>query len=72
MWYVYDKKTTVIQKNFKTAAAAKAWITRRQNEFMRINDYFVTNLGPLFDWSYAESNHFHDNIETVGAPSYDR
>ena len=63
MWYVYDKRSAVIQKTVKTPAAAKGWITRRQNEFMRTNDYFVTNLGPLFDWGYAEATYFHAHIE---------
>ena len=63
MWYVYDKRSAVIQKTVKTPAAAKGWITRRQNEFMRMNDYFVTNLGPLFDWGYAEATYFHKHIE---------
>ena len=63
MWYVYDKATTVIQRTFKTAPAAKAWITRRQNEFLKDRSLYVSNDGPLFDWGYAEVNYFHDFIE---------
>jgi hypothetical protein len=62
MWYVYDKHTTVIQRTFKTSKAAKGWITRKQNEFLR-GQYFVTNEGPLFDWGYADAAWFHDFIE---------
>lgn len=63
MWYVYDRETTVIQKTVKTPAAAKAWITRRQKEFLADNGFCVSNDGPLFDLGYAESNYFHDFIE---------
>ena len=63
MWYVYDKETTVIQKNLKTAAAAKAWITQKQKKFLADNGFYVSNDGPLFDWGYAEVNYFHDFIE---------
>jgi len=63
MWYVYDKATTVIQKNFKTPTAAKAWITRKQNEFLKNRSLYVSNDGPLFDWGYAESEYFHRAIE---------
>ena len=63
MWYVYDKATTVIQKNFKTPTAAKAWITRKQNEFFKNRSLYVSNDGPLFDWGYAESEYFHRVIE---------
>lgn len=63
MWYVYDKETTVIQKNLKTAAAAKGWITRKQREFQDERNLYVSNDGPLFDWGYAEVNYFHDFIE---------
>ena len=64
MWYVYDKTTTVIQKTLKTSAAAKAWITRKQSDFLRNQILYVSNDGPLFDWAYAESKHFHSKIET--------
>jgi hypothetical protein len=63
MWYVYDKDTTVIQKTVKTPAAAKAWITRKQNEYLRKDAAFVSNEGPLFDWGYADAAWFHDFIE---------
>jgi hypothetical protein len=63
MWYVYDKHTTVIQKTLKTPAAAKAWITRKHNEYLRRDAAFVSNEGPLFDWGYADSQWFHDFIE---------
>ena len=62
MWYVYDKSTTVIQRTFKTAPACKAWITRKQKEFLR-GEPFVTNEGPLFDLGYAQAEWFHDYIE---------
>ena len=63
MWYVYDKATTVIQRTFKTAPAAKAWITRKQNEFLNNRALYVSNDGPLFDWGYADAQHFHQHIE---------
>ena len=63
MWYVYDKHTTVIQRTFKTSKAAKAWITRKQNEYLRKDAAFVSNEGPLFDWGYADAKWFHDYIE---------
>lgn len=63
MWYVYDKSTTIIQKTFKTPTAAKAWITRKQNEFLKNRSLYVSNDGPLFDWGYADSEYFHRAIE---------
>ena len=63
MWYVYDKDTTVIQRTFNSAKAAKGWITRKQNEFLKRNDLYVSNDGPLFDWGYADAQWFHDFIE---------
>ena len=63
MWYVYDKDTTVIQRTFKTASAAKAWITRKQNEFLSNRGLYVSNDGPLFDWGYADAEYFHRAIE---------
>ena len=63
MWYVYDKRSTIIQKTVKTPSAAKSWITRRQNEFLKNRGLYVSNDGPLFDWGYAESHYFHDHIE---------
>ena len=62
MWYVYDRATTVIQKTFKTAPACKAWITRKQKEFLR-GEPFVSDGGPLFDWGYADAEYFHEYIE---------
>jgi hypothetical protein len=62
MWYVYDKDTTVIQRTFNTAKAAKGWITRKQNEYLR-GEYFVSTEGPLFAWGYADAKWFHDFIE---------
>ena len=63
MWYVYDKATTVIQKTLKTRAAALAWRTRKQNEYLRRDAAFVSNEGPMFDWGCADSQYFHDFIE---------
>jgi len=63
MWYVYDKDSTVIQKTLKTAAAAKAWITRKQKDFLINNRLYVSNDGPLFDWGYADAEYFHAHIE---------
>lgn len=63
MWYVYDKDTTVIQKTVKTASAAKAWITRKQHEFLRNRSLCVSNDGPLFDWGYADAEYFSKHIE---------
>jgi hypothetical protein len=63
MWYVYDKATTVIQKTCRTRAAALAWRTRKQNEYLRKDAAFVSNEGPLFDWGCADSQYFHDFIE---------
>lgn len=63
MWYVYDKQTTVIQKTVKTSGAAKAWVTRKQNEFLRNQNLYVSNDGPLFDWGYADAEYFHKHIE---------
>jgi hypothetical protein len=63
MWYVYDKATTVIQKTVKTGPAARAWITRKQKEFLANQGLYVSNDGPLFDWSIAHSDNFHKNIE---------
>ena len=63
MWYVYDKDTTVIQRTFKTASAAKAWITRKQNEFLSDRGLYVSNDGPMFDWGYADAEYFHRAIE---------
>lgn len=63
MWYVYDKATTVIQKSCKTHSAAKAWVTRKQKEFLKNQGLYVSNDGPLFDWGLADSQFFHDFIE---------
>ena len=63
MWYVYDKETTVIQKTVKTHSAAKAWVTRKQKEYLKRNDLYVSNDGPLFDWGLADAAYFHDFIE---------
>ena len=63
MWYVYDRDTTVIQKTCKTAGAAKAWITRKQNEFLANRNLYVSNDGPLSDWGYADAEYFHRTIE---------
>ena len=63
MWYVYDKDTTVIQKSLKTHSAAKAWVTRKQREFLKNNGLYVSNDGPLFDWALADSAYFHNFIE---------
>ena len=63
MWYVYDRATTVIQKTVKTPAAAKAWITRKQKDFLKNNGLYVSNDGPLFDWGYADAAWFHQYIE---------
>ena len=63
MWYVYDKSTTVIQKTVKTHSAAKAWVTRKQKEFLKQNGLYVSNDGPLFDWGLADAAYFHDFIE---------
>lgn len=63
MWYVYDKATTVIQKTCKTHAAAKAWVTRKQNEFLKNSGIYVSNDGPLFDWGLAEEQYYHLFIE---------
>jgi hypothetical protein len=63
MWYVYDKDTTVIQKTLKTRGAAKAWITRKQRDFLANQGLYVSNDGPLFDWGYAEAKYFHEHIE---------
>ena len=63
MWYVYDKDTTIIQKTCKTRAAALAWRTRKQNEYLRRDAAFVSNEGPLFDWGCADSAYFHQFIE---------
>lgn len=63
MWYVYDKDTTVIQRTLKTAAAAKAWVTRKQREYLTNQGLYVSNDGPLFDWGLAEAEYFHQHIE---------
>lgn len=63
MWYVYDKNTTVIQKSCKTHGAAKAWVTRAQNEFLKNNGIYVSNDGPLFEWAIAAAEFFHLMIE---------
>ena len=63
MWYVYDKDTTVIQRTLKTAAAAKAWVTRKQREYLTNQGLYVSNDGPLFDWALAEAEYFHQHIE---------
>lgn len=63
MWYVYDKSTTVIQKTVKTHAAARAWVTRKQKEFLKQNNLYVSNDGPLFDWALADAEYFHRVIE---------
>lgn len=63
MWYVYDKDSTIIQRTCRTAKTAKAWITRKQNEFLADQNLYVSNDGPLFDWGYAEAQYFHDHIE---------
>jgi hypothetical protein len=63
MWYVYDKDTTVIQRTLKTAAAAKAWVTRKQREYLTRQGLYVSNDGPLFDWGLAEAEYFHRHIE---------
>lgn len=61
MWYVYDKKTTVIQKTLKTAPAAKAWITRQHREHLA--NSIAYHDGPLFQFGYAEAQEFHQHIE---------
>ena len=63
MWYVYDKSTTVIQKTCKTHGAARAWVTRKQKEFLKNQGLYVSNDGPLFDWALADSEYFHMFIE---------
>ena len=63
MWYVYDKSTTVIQKTCKTHGAARAWVTRKQNEFLKNSGLYVSNDGPLFDWALADSQYYHLMIE---------
>ena len=63
MWYVYDKDTTVIQRTLKTAAAAKAWVTRKQREYLTNQGLYVSNDGPMFDWGLAEAKYFHQHIE---------
>ena len=63
MWYVYDRDTTVIQKTCKTRGAAKAWITRKQRDFLANQNLYVSNDGPLFDWGYADAEYFHRTIE---------
>ena len=67
MWYVYDKSTTVIQRTFKTAPAAKAWITREHKRHlagsMAHRFHGICNDGPLFQFGYAEAQHFHQHIE---------
>lgn len=63
MWYVYDKESTIIQKTCKTPAAAKAWVTRKQNEFLKNSGLYVSNDGPLFDWGCADADYFHKHIE---------
>ena len=61
MWYVYDKNSTVIQRTVKTAAAAKAWITRQHREHLA--NTIAYHDGPLFQFGYAEAQHFHQHIE---------
>lgn len=63
MWYIYDKDTSIILKTMKTAAACKAFITRRQREFLERRSLYVSNDGPLFDWAYADSQYYHLLIE---------
>lgn len=63
MWYVYDKSTTVIQKTCKTHGAARAWVTRKQKEFLKNQGLYVSNDGPLFDWALADSEYFQMFIE---------
>ena len=63
MIYVYDKDTTIIQKGCKTWPAARAWVTRKQNEFLKNQGLYVSNDGPLFDWGLAEAQYFHMFIE---------
>jgi len=67
MWYVYDKDTSIIQKTCKTRGAAKGWITRRQNEFLKAGGFgrylYASQDGPLFDWGYADAQYFHEHIE---------
>ena len=62
MWYIYDKDTMVIQKTMKTAAACKAFITRRQREFLESRNLYVSNDGPLFDWGYAEAGYYDQRL----------
>lgn len=61
MWYVYDKNSTRIQYTAKTAAAAKAWITRQHREHLA--NTIAYHDGPLFQFGYAEAQHFHQHIE---------
>jgi len=67
MWYVYDKQSTRIQRTVKTAAAAKAWITRKHNQHlsgsMAHRFHGICNNGPLFQFGYADAGYFHQHIE---------
>jgi hypothetical protein len=67
MWYVYDKATTIIQKTCQTRGAAKGWITRRHNEFVKAGRFgrylYASKNGPASDWGYADAEYFHAHIE---------
>ena len=67
MWYVYDKRSTVIIKGYKTRAAATAAITRAHKEYLKTNLYVPGSNAyeddPLFTCAMADSAFFHDFIE---------
>jgi len=64
MWYVYDRETTQILKTCSSHKTATAWRTRRHNEFLRGSAAFVSTEGPMFDWGCADSQYFHQFIES--------
>ena len=63
MWYVYDKDTTVIQKVCKTRGAALAWRTRKQKDWLKNPEIWISTDGPLADWGCADAAYFHNFIE---------
>lgn len=67
MWYVYDKRTSAIVKNYKTYAAAQAAITRAHKKYVRAFPYVAGSNAheddPLSWMAAADAAYYHLMIE---------
>ena len=67
MWYVYDRRTSAIVKNYKTLAAAQAAITRAHKRYLKTHIYYpgsnAAEDDPLSWMAAADANYYHLMIE---------